>query len=120
MHPLLTALISEISSAMNMDDPEIKSFDVFNIHVDLTESERGGKTTALFEFHGQCKASNFQGDFNETNTILSTDTCNSEKKAFFIFYEDFDLAKNEAAEKQNSYDGTCPPKGAGGRRCCKL
>ena len=69
MHPFLTALISEISSTMSMDDPEIKAFDVLNIHVNLTKSEREEKTTALFEFHGRCKASNFQGDFNDTDTI---------------------------------------------------
>ena len=39
MYPFLTALIDEISSAMNMDDPEIKAFDVFNIHADVTNSE---------------------------------------------------------------------------------
>ena len=77
MHPFLTALISEISFAMNIDDPEIKAFDVFKIHIDLTESEKEEMTTALFEFYGQCKASNFQGDFNETDTTLSTDTCDS-------------------------------------------
>ena len=39
MYPFLTALIDEILSAMNMDDPEIKAFDVFNIHADVTNSE---------------------------------------------------------------------------------
>ena len=52
MDPFLTALISEVFSTMKMDDLEIKAFDVFNILVDLTKSEREEKTTALFEFYG--------------------------------------------------------------------
>ena len=55
---------------MNMDHPEIKVFAVFNIHIDLTKSEREEKANVLFEFYSQCKASNFQGDFNEADTIV--------------------------------------------------
>ena len=51
MYQFLTALIGKILSAMNMDDPEIKAFDVFNIHADVTDSEREEKATALFEFY---------------------------------------------------------------------
>ena len=40
MYPFLTAFIDEISSAINMDDPEIKAFHVFNIHADLADSGR--------------------------------------------------------------------------------
>ena len=36
---------------MNTDDPEIKAFDVFNIHIDLTKSKREQKTTTLFEIY---------------------------------------------------------------------
>ena len=99
MYPFLTALIDKILSAMNMDDPEIKAFDVFNIHADVTDSEREEKATALFEFYGWTKTSNLQGDSNEAGAILSTDICDDERRLFF--YEDFDLAKNEAAEKRN-------------------
>ena len=56
---------------MNMDDPEIKAFDVLNIYVDITESGKKEETTALFEFYGRFRVLNFQGDFNETDTILS-------------------------------------------------
>ena len=87
---------------MNMDDPEINAFDVFNIHADVTDSEREEKAIALFEFYGQPKTLNFQGDSNEAGAILSTDICNNETRLFF--YEDFDLAKNEAAEKQNKFE----------------
>ena len=38
MYSFLTALIDQISSAINMDDPEIKAFHVFNIHADLANS----------------------------------------------------------------------------------
>ena len=55
MYPFLTALIDEILSAMNMDDPEIKAFDVFNIHADVTNSEWEEKAIALFEFYGRPK-----------------------------------------------------------------
>ena len=55
MYPFLTALIDEISSAMNMDDPEIKAFDVFKIHAEVTDSEWEEKAIALFEFYGQPK-----------------------------------------------------------------
>ena len=84
---------------MNMDDPEIKAFDVFNIHADVTDSEWEEKAIALFEFYGRPKTSNFQGDSNEAGAILSTAICDNETRLFF--YEDFDLAKNEAAEKRN-------------------
>ena len=40
---ILAALTDEISSAMNMDDPKIKAFDVFNIHADITASEEEEK-----------------------------------------------------------------------------
>ena len=40
MYPFLTALIDEISSAINMNDPEIKPFHAFNIHADLADSGR--------------------------------------------------------------------------------
>ena len=63
---------------MKMDDPEIKAFDVFNIHIHSTESEREEKTTASFKFYGRFKVSNFQGDFNEADTILSTGACDRE------------------------------------------
>ena len=53
MHPFLTAFISENYSAINIDDPEIKAFDVFNNHIDLTVFERKEKTIALFEFYGR-------------------------------------------------------------------
>ena len=82
---------------MNMDDPEIKAFDVFNIHADITNSEREEKAMALFEFYGRPKTSSFQGVSNEAGEILSTDICDRETRLFF--YEDFDLSKNEAAEK---------------------
>ena len=55
MYPFLTALIDEISSAMNMDDPEIKAFDVFKIHAEVTDSEWEEKAIALFEFYGRPK-----------------------------------------------------------------
>ena len=99
MYPFLTALIDEILSAMNMDDPEIKAFDVFNIHADIADSEREEKGIALSQFYGLPKTSNFQGDSNEAGAILSTDICDNETRLFF--YEDFDLAKNETAEKRN-------------------
>ena len=54
MHPFLTAFISENYSAINIDDPEIKAFDVFNNHINLTEFESKEKTIALFEFSGRC------------------------------------------------------------------
>ena len=54
MHPFLTAFFSEDYSAINLDDPEIKAFDVFNNHIDLTEFESTEKTIALFEFYGRC------------------------------------------------------------------
>ena len=84
---------------MNMDDPEIKAFDLFNIHADVTDSEQEEKAIALFEFYGRPKTWNFQGDSNEAGAILSADICDNETRLFF--YEDFDLAKKEAAEKQN-------------------
>ena len=56
----MTALIDEISSAMNMDDPEIKVFDVFNIHADVTDSEREEKAIALFGFYGRPKPGIFK------------------------------------------------------------
>ena len=37
--PIFDSFDYEISSAMNMDDPEIKAFNVFNIHADVTNSE---------------------------------------------------------------------------------
>ena len=97
MYPFFTALTDEISSATNMDDPEIKAFDVFNVHADIADSEREEKGIALSQFYGLPKTSNFQGDSNEAGAILSTDICDNETRLFF--YEDFDLAKNEAAEK---------------------
>ena len=72
---------------------------MFNIHADVSDSEREEKAIALFEFYGRPKTSNFQGDSNEVGTILSTDICDNE--TWLFFYEDFDLAKNEAAEKRN-------------------
>lgn len=54
MRPFLTAFISENYSAINMDDPEIKAFDVFNNYIDLTEFESKKKTITLFEFYGRC------------------------------------------------------------------
>ena len=36
-----------------------------------TESGMKEETTALFEFYGRCRVLNFQGDFKETDTILS-------------------------------------------------
>ena len=98
----MAALTDEISSAMNMDDPKIKAFDVFNIHADITAFEEEEKAITLFEFYGRPKTSNFQGDSNEAGAILRTDICNNETRLFF--YEDFDLAKNEAAEKQNKFE----------------
>ena len=109
MHPFLTALIREIFCTMKMGDPEIKAFDVFNFLVDLTESETEEKTTALFEFYGWFKASNF---WRRLDTILSTDTCDS---------KDFYFAKHEAAEKQNRVimELVCK-KETKSRRCWKL
>ena len=82
-----------------MDDPEIKAFDVFNIHAVVTNSEREEKAIAIFEFYGQPKTSSFQGYSNEAGEILSTEIC--DKETWLFFYEDFDTAKNEAAEKWN-------------------
>ena len=87
----MAALTDEISSAMNMDDPKIKAFDVFNIHADITAFEEEEKAITLFEFYGRPKTSNFQGDSNEAGAILSTDICNNETRLFL--YEDFDLEK---------------------------
>ena len=72
---------------------------VFNINADVTDSEREEKAIALFEFYGQPKTLNFQGYSNEAGAILSIDICDNETRLFF--YEDFDLTKNEAAEKWN-------------------
>ena len=77
----------------------IKAFDVFNIHAGVTNSEQEEKAIALFEFYGQHKTLNFQGDSNEAEAILSTDICDYETRLFS--HEDFDLAKNEAAEMRN-------------------
>ena len=99
MYSFLTALIDKILSAMNMDDPEIKAFDVLNIHADVTDSEQEERAIELFELYGWPKTSSFQGDSNEARAILITGICDNETQ--FFFYEDFDLAKNEAAEKRN-------------------
>ena len=50
MHSFLTALIDEISSAINMDDPEIKALYVLNIHADVSDSEREEKAITLLSF----------------------------------------------------------------------
>ena len=54
MHPFLTSFFSENSSTIKMDDPEIKAFDVFNNHIDLSKLERKENTIALFDFYGRC------------------------------------------------------------------
>ena len=59
MYPFLAVLIDEISSAMDMDNLEVKAFDVFNIHADVTDFEREEKAIALFEFYGRPKTSHF-------------------------------------------------------------
>ena len=100
MYPFLKALIDEILPAMNMDDPEIKAFDVLNIHADVTDSERKEEAIALIEFYRRPETSNFQGDSNEAGSILSTDIWDNETRLFS--YEDFLIwKKNEVAEKQN-------------------
>ena len=57
IYPFLAVLIDEISSAMDMDNLEVKVFDVFNIHADVTDFEREEKAIALFEFYGRPKTS---------------------------------------------------------------
>ena len=59
MYPFLAVLIDEISSAMDMDNLEVKAFDVFNTHADVTDFEREEKAIALFEFYGRPKTSHF-------------------------------------------------------------
>ena len=94
MHPFLTALMKFrlLCICMILRSKHL-------ICSKRANSKREEKAIALFEFYDRPKTSNFQGDSNEAGALLSTDICDDEIRLFC--YEDFDLEKNEAAEKRN-------------------
>ena len=71
-------LIAELHNTLEMNDPVILPFDVFNVFVNFLEEVRQCQTEVLLTFYGRPQSSTFQTDNSVTpavgNSIVDDET----------------------------------------------
>ena len=97
--PFMADLIKELDIALNMNDPVMLAFDVFNVTLSMSETERIENVAKLSSFYGSEQSSKFKGEVNMAPPIIGAQEI--ESTVIVKFFKDFDDAVSRARESRN-------------------
>ena len=98
--PFMAELIVELDKALELNDPVLLAYDVFNVTTTFTKEERYDHIKILANFYGEPKSSMFQGEIN--TALAPFENRNIGDATINQFFDDFDEAVKREQIKLNS------------------
>ena len=100
IRPVRTPFMAELIKALELNDPVLLAYDVFNVTTTFTKEERYDHIKTLANLYGEPKSSMFQGEINTAFALFENQ--NIGDATINQFFDDFDEAVKREQIKLNS------------------